>query len=277
MITSQSNPKIKQIRSLRRRREREQTGLFFVEGIRIVAEAVQQGAHVEELVVAPALLRSDFALRLVESRKQAGVPCLEVSSEVFESISLKEGPQGLGAVVRQRWETLEMVRPDGELCWVALDGVQDPGNLGTILRTGDAVGAAGVILVGDTTDPYDPGAVRASVGAIFSQRLVRASLDELAAWKLAHQVVMVGTSGAAPTDYQAVSYAPPLVLLMGGEQRGLSQRQQALCDLMVSIPMVGRSDSLNLAVATAVVLYEMLSQRRVGHQSRTRCRAVGGQ
>jgi TrmH family RNA methyltransferase len=119
-----------------------------------------------------------------------------------------------------------------------------------------------VILVGDTTDPYDPGAVRASLGAIFSQRLVRASLDELAAWKLAHQVAMVGTSGAAPTDYQAVSYAPPLVLLMGGEQRGLSQRQQALCDLMVSIPMVARSDSLNLAVATAVVLYEMLGQRR---------------
>jgi TrmH family RNA methyltransferase len=269
-ITSRSNPRIKLIRGLRDRKVRDRTGLFFVEGIRIVAEAVQLGVEVEELVVAPSLLTSELALRLVDARRAAGIPCVEVSSEVFQAISLKDGPQGLGAVVRQRWEALELARPSGDLGWVALDAVQDPGNLGSILRTGDAVGAAGVILIGRTTDPHDPSAVRASAGAVFSQRLVRAGPEELAAWKREHGVGVVGTSGAASTDYRAVSYPSPFLLCVGSEQHGMSRPQQDLCDLVVSIPMVGRGDSLNLAVATALVLYEAFCQRRaagwLGHQ-----------
>jgi len=193
---------------------------------------------------------------------RAGVPCLAVTGEVFRSISLKEGPQGIGAVVRQRWTPLEAIEPGGELCWVALDAVQDPGNLGTILRTSDAVGGAGVILLGPSTDPYDPAAVRASMGAVFSQRLARADFDGLAGWKRSRGFTVAGTSDAAPIDYHAVRYQSPLVLLMGSERQGLSARQQALCDLVVRIPMVGRGDSLNLAVATGVMLYEIFNQRR---------------
>ena len=160
-----------------------------------------------------------------------------------------------------------MIRPDAELCWIALDAAQDPGNLGTILRTGDAVGAAGVILLGHAADPYDPAALRASMGAVFSQRLVRANFEDLVRWKERNGAALIGTSDAAPTDYQAVRYPRPAILLMGSEREGLSQEQQAACDHLARIPMVGHSDSLNLAVATAVMLYEIFNQRRASTES----------
>jgi TrmH family RNA methyltransferase len=261
VISSFSNPQIKQIRALRQRKERDATGLFFIEGIRLVGEAVQLHAPIDTLVVAPELLSSDFARSLVEEQTQAGVRLLEVTVDVFASLSGKDGPQGLGAVLRQQWEPLEAVGLEDGLGWVALESVADPGNLGTILRTADAVGCAGVLLLGTSTDPFDPAALRASMGAIFSQRLVRASFAEFVAWKQRHRVAVVGTSGDAAHDYRAVRYQPPLVLLMGSERQGLSDEQQAACDVVVRIPMVGRSDSLNLAVATGVVLYEMFYQR----------------
>ncbi len=259
-ISSPANPAIKRIRSLRQRKQREKTGLFFAEGIRIVTEAVQVRAPVEALVIAPDLLESRFARSLCEDQRRMGVPVLEVTKEVFQSISDKDGPQGLAAVIRQRWDTPDAAARSNRRRWVALSGVQDPGNLGTVLRTSDAVGFAGVILVGPTTDPYDPACVRASMGAIFSQRLVRLTVEELAAWKNRYGYTFVGTSGAAPTNYRNVSYREPVVIFMGSEREGLSAQEQALCDVMVSIPMVGRSDSLNLAVATGVVLYEAFWQ-----------------
>jgi TrmH family RNA methyltransferase len=261
-VSSKSNPTIKRIRALRHRKERERTGSFFVEGIRLVGEAVELGAKVELCVVAPELLTSEFGQDLVRRLRDEGIPCLEVTSGVFRSISGKQGPQGIGAVVEQRWESLEQVELSSELCWVAIDAVQDPGNLGTALRTSDAVGGAGVILLGPATDPHDPAALRASMGAIFSQRLVRASFEQFAEWTQEHGYLVVGTSNAADLDYRAVGYYPPLVLLMGSEREGLGPEQQALCDLVVRIPMVGRSDSLNLAVATGVMLYEIFNRQR---------------
>jgi len=145
---------------------------------------------------------------------------------------------------------------------VAVDQIRHPGSLGTILRIGDAVGGAGVVLIGDSSDPYDPTAVRASLGAIFSQRLVKASFEEFAAWTKRQGCFVVGTSPAAPVDYQAISYRPPTVLFLGSDRLGLSPEQQAICDVMVSIPMIGRCDSHHVAVATAVVLYELFNQRR---------------
>jgi TrmH family RNA methyltransferase len=261
LITSHANPAVKQIRALAARKERERSGLFFVEGIRLVAEALRVGAPVERLVVAPDLLTSKVGQAAVQQARGRGIPLLEVSADVFSSMSAKEGPQGLGAVVRQQWLPLAEARPVG-LGWIVLAGVQDPGNLGTILRTGDAVGTAGVILLGPTTDPYDPAAVRGSMGALFTQRLVRAGITDLAAWRQQHAVPVIGTSDHAASDYQAVADLPPLVLCMGSEQKGLAPEQEGLCDTLVRIPMVGRSDSLNLAVATAVVLYEIFNQQR---------------
>lgn len=267
IISSMANPRIKQIRSLHQRTEREHTGLFCVEGIRIVAEAIQMGADIETLVYAPGLLKSQFALDLIAEQHAQGVACLETTADVFRSFSVKDGPQGIGAVLHQRWETLDTLRLEHELCWIALDAAQDPGNIGTILRTGDAVGSAGLLLLGHCADPYDSGALRASMGAIFSQRLIKASFAEFAAWKQQHGYTVVGTSGAAPLDYRQATYTRPTVLLMGSEREGLSPEQQAVCDTVVNIPMVGRSDSLNLAVATGIVLYELYYQSAASTES----------
>ena len=270
-IAGLSNPQIKAIRALRHRDARERTGLFFAEGLRIVTEALEVRARIETLIVAPSLLRSESARGLLTSADAAGIPVLEVTADVFASLSARDGPAGLGAVVCERWESLSGLSTGDRDCWVALDGVQDPGNLGTILRTADAAGAAGVILLGTTTDPYHPTAVRASMGAIFSQRLIRASVAEFAAWARRNGCTLIGASGDGACDYRAVEYQPPLVLLLGSEQHGLSAELLDLCQTTVRIPMLGRSDSLNLAVAASLLLYEVLGQQRPApdrHRSR---------
>jgi RNA methyltransferase, TrmH family len=262
MITSTANQTIKHIRALKGRKARDESGSFFVEGLKIVGEAVQLGADVEALIVAPDLLdkRGGFAAQIVRDAQRRNIPILDVSPPVFESISGKENPQGIGAVVRQHLDSLESVNVN-EPCWVALEGTQDPGNIGTILRTCDAVGVGGLILLGSTADPYDPGAARASMGAIFSVRLVRSDAAAFARWKTANRIRVVGTSDKAVTDYQAADYTPPMILLMGSERQGLSPETASVCDLLVSLPMRGRMDSLNLAVATGVMLYAIWSKQ----------------
>ena len=263
MITSPSNTTIKYIRKLRERKEREQGSLFVAEGVRLVAEADQLDSRIEMLLVAPDLLRSDLGWQIVDHQKGLGVAVLEVSEQVFKSISIKEGPQGIAAVVHQQWVSLSDISLDTGVTWVALDAIQDPGNLGTILRTNAAVGGYGVILLDQSTDPFDPTSVRASMGAIFSQKLVKTTLPEFSRWKSIAALPVVGTSGIATIDYQSVEYPPALVLLMGSERQGLQHNHLELCNLVVRIPMVGRVDSLNLSVATALVLYEIYNQRRI--------------
>jgi len=262
MITSPANERIKQIRRLQERKERTESGLFYLEGLRIVGEAVEAGAQLETLVTAPELLRSEFGQKLAAEQARRGVAVLEVSAEVFQRLAQKDGPQGIAAVVRQNWTSLEEIQIRPGQPWVALDSIADPGNLGTILRTNDAAGGEGVILLDQSTDPYDPSAVRASMGALFDQKIVRATFDEFSAWKLRGDWMLVGTSGTAGQDYHACRYPDRLVVLMGSERQGLLPQHLELCDTVVSIPMLGKSDSLNLAVATAVVLYELVNQRR---------------
>ncbi len=262
MITSAANERIKAIRKLHERKARQESGTFLIEGLRIVAEAVEQVAPVETLIVAPELLKSEFGWELVAAQRKKNVETLEVGVEVFRRLSVKEGPQGLAAVVRQQWHTLDKIHPRAGEVWVALDSVADPGNLGTILRTADAVGARGIILLDQSTDPYDPQAVRGSMGALFTQALVHAEFAQFVAWKQREGTAVIGTSDKAQADYHACRYPDPIVLLMGSERQGLQTHHLELCDAVVSIPMRGGSDSLNLAVATAVVLYEILNQRR---------------
>jgi TrmH family RNA methyltransferase len=267
LITSFVNERIKAIRKLQDRKAREESGLFFIEGLRVVAEAIEQGADIESLLVAPDLLKSSFGQDLVARQSEQGTALLEVSAEVFKRLSLKEGPQGIAAVVRQQWRGLDQVSFTlrSGLCsgtWVALVSVADPGNLGTILRTHDAVGGEGLILLDQSTDPYDPSSARASMGALFTQTLVKTTSTDFAAWKHQSGVMVVGTSGAADADYTKFRYPPQMVLVMGSERQGLQEQHLALCDAVVSIPMVGAVDSLNLAAATAVVLYEIFNQRR---------------
>lgn len=262
MITSSANEKIKQIRKLQERKARDESGLFYLEGLRIVGEAVQAGALIESLISAPELLHSEFGLKLVEDQRQSGTPVMEVSAEVFKRMALKEGPVGIAAVVRQRWLPLSAVKLEDGCPWVALDSIADPGNLGTILRTNDSAGGCGVILLDQSTDPYDPSAVRASMGALFDQKIVKTTFEEFSAWKKSNHTWLVGTSGASEQNYHTYHYPSQFVLLMGSERQGLLPQHVALCDQMVRIPMMGKSDSLNLAVATAITLYEILNQRQ---------------
>jgi TrmH family RNA methyltransferase len=262
IISSFSNPKIKSIRKLEQKKYRQESGLFFVEGLRTVGEAVQLGASIRTLVVSPELLESDFGLSLLIHPNVLNVERIEVSGEIFKKIANKEGPQGIGAVVQQDWHTMEKIRIDPDDLWIALDAVADPGNLGTIMRTLDAVDGRGVILLGNSTDPYDPAAVKSSMGALFSLELVQADWPAFLKWKSDKGISLIGTSDHAEEDYQAISYRRPLILLMGSERHGLSEEMEGVCDQMARIPMAGRSDSLNLAIATAIMLYEIHNQSR---------------
>ena len=262
VIASRNHPSIKHIRNLQNRTARDESGLYFVEGLRFVAQASEQNIALKTIVYAPELLRGTFAQRLVGIQRRRGTRCLAVTPEVLHSLALNDDPQGIGAVVRQHWRDLATVQPAQGLCWVALDTVQSPGNLGTIVRTCDAVGAAGILLIGQSVDAYHPACVRATMGAMFNLDFVRTSLREFQNWMQQNGCTLVGTSPHSELEYNAVAYPSPLVLFMGWERKGLSAQQQKMCDVMVKIPMLGRSDSLNLAVATGVMLYEVLRQQR---------------
>ena len=183
----------------------------------------------------------------------------------MEALSSRDKPEGLAAVVRQRWQSLETIDPSRSgSCWVALESAREPRNIGAILRVTDAVGAAGIILLDDSADPYSPQAVRSSTGAVFSQTLVRSSFAALRDWLKLHECPCIGTSEKAETDYTSLTFPRPMVLLMGSERAGLSAEQQATCDALVRIPMAGHVKSLNVAVATGIVLYEAFNQARRG-------------
>lgn len=262
MITSTSNLQIKEIRKLRDRKERQASGLFYVEGLRIVGEAVELKEKIETLIVAPELLISDYGQKLVQEYQEKGGQILEVNQTVFQNISLKEGPQGIAAVLRQRWFPLEEIEVASNDCWVVLDSIADPGNLGTILRTCDSTGCCGVILLDQSTDPYDPSSIRASMGALFNQKLVKTSFAAFADWKRRTGIQLIGTSDKAKQNYHTYVFPSNLAVIMGSERQGLQQKHLDLCDAVVCIPMAGVSDSLNLAVATAVVLYEIVNQKQ---------------
>lgn len=261
LITSTANTRIKKIRALRMRKERDESGLAFVEGIRAVVEAIEVEAPIDVLLICPALLRSQIGWDAVAMARSRDVEVIETDEAVFRTLSKREGPQGIAAVVRQEWERLDRVAPEDGDTWVVLEEAADAGNIGTVIRTCDATGAQGVILLNNTADPYDPVAMRASTGAVFTRRLVRATFADLLAWSKEHGVTIAGTAGDASADYRAADYGRRTALLMGSERAGLPAEHQAACDRVVSIPMMGRADSLNLAVATALVLYEILHQR----------------
>jgi RNA methyltransferase, TrmH family len=201
LISSLSNPRVRAIRALAGRKAREASGHYFVEGVRMVADALHCRAPVETLVVAPELLVDQGGRAFVAAYRQNGMPALEVSADVYRAMTprftLKYGPQGVGAIIRQQWASLDRVRPERGLCVLALDAVEDPGNLGTILRTADAVGVGSIILLGQTTDPYHPLAVRASVGTIFLSQIVRTTFAEFRVWLGQQRCALVGTSGQA--------------------------------------------------------------------------------
>ena len=235
------------------------TGLFFAEGLHLT-RAAEGRAVIKTIVYSPEGRFSAAAEGFIRRQSGQGASLLEVSEEVFRSLVSKDCGQSIGAVARQKWTPLDTLNGKEASCWVALEAVQYPGNLGTILRTADAVGGGGVLLLDNATDPYDPASVRASMGGVFSQRLVRATSVEFGDWAAARGLSVVGATPDAPTDYREFIYPRPVVLLMGRERGGLSPSLTDQCQKTIRIPMTGQCDSLNLAVATAIALYGIYHQ-----------------
>ncbi len=259
-VSSRSNPKIKQIRTLlQQRKARRASGLFVVEGIRHVGEATEAGARIEYICYAPEFLSSEFATQLITEQSARGVPCLAVAADVFAGLAEKDNPPGILAVVQQPNTSLEHLNPQQHPWLVALVAPQDPGNIGTILRTIDAVGADGLLLLDHSADPTHPSAVRASMGTLFWHPVVAAEFATFADWAARQGYTIYGTSAHASRDYRQIeAYRSPRILLMGSERQGLTSEQGAICHELLSLPMKGHATSLNLAVATGIMLYEML-------------------
>lgn len=256
-ITSVANPIIKELRTLTSKRDRAASGAFLSEGLGFVEEALQRGWPVRTLVHAIAL-RADRRVREAAAQtRSAGGQVLEVSEAVLSAITRRDNPQPVLGVFEQRWCPLDSLKPRKNETLVALDRVRDPGNLGTIIRTADAAGASGVILIGECTDPFALEAVRATMGSLLAMPLTKCSEDEFFAWHKGSDAQVIATHLRGAVDYRQVDYArKPVVLLMGNEQSGLPDRLADAADQRVRIPQQGSAESLNLAIATAVMLYE---------------------
>ena len=256
-ITSLVNPIIKDIRALAQKKHRDQQNAFMAEGLKLVIDALDLGWTIRIFVFARSQRGNQMVEKTAARTKAAGGLVLEVPEKLLGAITRRDNPQAVLGVFSQCWTALEDIRPQQGDLFVALDRVRDPGNLGTIIRTVDAVGAKGVILVDDTTDPFSIETVRATMGSVFAVPLSRASSDSFMAWKKSTKARLIGTHLKGSVDYRRPDYSQgPLILLMGNEQQGLPGNLAAACDTLIRIPQAGRADSLNLAVATGIALYE---------------------
>ena len=262
-IESLSNPLVKRMRLLREKRHRRAEGLFLAEGLRIATEAREAGVLPQWLFLAEDGAGHPLAQALVEATLASGGEVIDTTPAILSKLSGKDNAQTIVGIYTEPQTRLAELDPAAAPIWLVAERLRDPGNLGTMLRTGDAVGAGGLILLDESTDPYAVEAVRASMGAIFTQRLVQARWDEFLPWLRAGPGELVATwLGADSQDYQAVRYAAPTFILTGNESQGLPADYAAAADIRVKMPMMGKADSLNAAVATAVMAYEVLNQRR---------------
>ncbi len=261
-ITGFSNPLVKRVRGLRDKKLRRAEGAFLAEGLRILTEALDAGILPQMIWHAPETADHPLVSRLTDATEAVGGEVFITSAEILAKLSGKENPQTVLGVYSERLTPLDNIDRARSDIWIVAEKLRDPGNLGTILRTGDAVGAGGLILIDDCTDPFSVEAVRASMGAIFTQVVAAARWEEFLPWLRSGPGQLVGTSLNTEIGYQSPRYATPTFLLVGNESQGLPEPYEAECDLLVKIPMMGKADSLNAAMATAVMAYELLNQRR---------------
>ncbi len=261
-ISGFSNPLVKRVKSLRDKKHRRAEGLFLAEGLRILTEALDAGVVPEMLWFAPESAGHPLVVRLSSATQAAGGEVFLTSSDILAKLSGKDNPQAVIGIYPERLTPLTDIDRRKADLWIVAERLRDPGNLGTILRTGDAVGAGGLILIDDCTDPFSVEAVRASMGALFTQNITTARWEDFLPWLRSGPGQLVGTSLNTDTDYQTPRYAAPTFLLIGNESQGLPAEYEAECDLLVKMPMRGKADSLNAAMACAVMAYEVLNQRR---------------
>jgi RNA methyltransferase, TrmH family len=277
LITNPSDPRFLTLRSLQTPQGRSRTNLYLIEGIRHLARAIEQHAPIESIFIDPSVLSSRFGRKLAYRLHHAGVPSVRLSPQLYRELTLADEPQGIGAVLRQRYVPVADLRPISDSLYLAVESIDSPGNLGTIIHTAEAAGVTGVFLLGYRDDPWHPATVRASMGSLFSQKLIKCLPQEFTAWARSNGVATIASSPDGLLDYRTLRWVPhpspgfgegwvkrPAVLLMGSEKRGLSGHLIETSDFTVRIPMRGRCDSINVAVATGVLLFEMCRQPRAG-------------
>lgn len=261
-VSAFSNSTVKLLRSLRDKKARRSEGLFLAEGLRILAEARDSGRLPEIVAFSPEGAKHPLAEEIIAATEAAGGDAIETTAEILSKMSGKDNPQMVLGAYRQPSTSIERIDRTTSPLWIVAQSLRDPGNIGTILRTGDAVGAGGLILIDESADPFSVEAVRASMGAIFTQEIAFARWSDFIAWLRSGDSQLVGTSLKATNDYLEAQYKPPCFLLIGNEQQGLPAEYEAQCDLLVKIPMNGRADSLNAAMATAVMAFSIRASWR---------------
>lgn len=255
VITSLTNDTVKAVRALHMRKERDQTGTFLAEGLKFIGEALDQGRAPRMLLVGEDARPHPLLDRAKAETRKAGGDIVVVTHAILEKISRRDNPQTVLGVFDQAYAPLESLIPTSAPCWVALEQVRDPGNLGAIIRTADAAGCGGVILIGDCVDPYSVEAVRATMGSVFAVSITKTTAEAFVAWRRSWPGSVVGTRLDATVSHRSAVIQKPVLVLMGNEQAGLTNQLAAVCDVNVKIPMRGRADSLNLAIATGVMVY----------------------
>lgn len=258
-ITGFSNPTVKYLRALRDRKHRRREGKFLAEGLRLLTDARKSGRLPEILVMAEMRDPHPLLGELESAVIKSGGEVIETPADILSKITGKDNPQAVAGVFAEFDTSLAAIDRHAAPIWLVAQALRDPGNLGTMLRTGDAVGAGGLILIDDCADPFSVEAVRASMGAVFTQKVARASWAEFRDWLRGGDGQLVAASLRNAEPYRGAPYQTPCFVMVGNESRGLPEEYEAECDLRVTVPMKGRADSLNAAVAGAVLAYEVLA------------------
>ncbi|WP_370032994.1 TrmH family RNA methyltransferase [Qipengyuania mesophila] len=258
-ITGFSNPAVKALRALREKKHRKAAGKFLAEGLRLLTDARECGHVPEVLVLADRRDPHPLLDALEDAVEAAGGEVIETSADILAKITGKDNPQAVAGVFAEFDTSLAALDRSGADIWLVAQALRDPGNLGTMLRTGDAIGAGGLILIDDCADPFSVEAVRASMGAVFTQRIAQARWDEFEPWLRSGDGQLVAASLREAQPYRGAPYQAPCFVMVGNESRGLPEDYEMACDLRVTMPMKGRADSLNAAVAAAVLGYEVLA------------------
>ena len=261
-VTAFSNATVKLLSSLRDKKARRAEGLFLAEGLRILTEARDSGRLPEIVAFSAEGAKHPLAAEIIAATEASGGDAIETTPDILSKMSGKDNPQMLLGAYRQPETSLERIDRTKVPLWIVAQALRDPGNIGTILRTGDAVGAGGLILIDDCADAYSVEAVRASMGAIFTQEVATARWTDFIQWLRSGEGQLVATSLKATQDYLEAKYQSPCFLLVGNEQQGLPADYEAECDALVKIPMAGRADSLNAAMATAVMAFAIKASWR---------------
>jgi len=260
-ISSLTNPRVKALRALERKKTRDETGLFLAEGPRLVQQGLAAGWSLDTLVVATRALERDYVSELVAAAGETGADVLAVPDRVIAKIARKDNPNAVLGAFEQKTTSLDALDANGKDLWIALYEVRDPGNLGTILRTADCAGVGGVILLETCCDPFSIEAVRASMGSVFDVAMSQSSFADFDIWRRSGELSLMAASMRGDKRHDLADLSGPTAIIMGNEQSGLPEPVEAACDQLLRIPMRGGADSLNLAQATAILTYEAWRQQ----------------